>query len=139
MLDKRGWHQKVQEHMDCMKDVNLLEEMSLLPRQEDPEEAALKWLALAVLHGINAGAEKISLKIDNQGVVTASAIYREATLPSPGAEIGAKIVEAVRAVTHLEGDKAKGPLALGLGNDNLTLGIKIKEEGGAKKISLKFP
>ncbi|MFC1814353.1 hypothetical protein ACFL0M_00110 [Thermodesulfobacteriota bacterium] len=61
MKEKRNPHLKVQELCDCFATTDLLKEMSALKGDADIDEAALKWIALAALHGINANAEKISI------------------------------------------------------------------------------
>ncbi len=139
MEDKRNLHLKVQELSDCFATTNYLEEMSKLTSEEDQEEAALKWLALAALHAINAGAKKISLFQGPDGEVSVRAKYRSSELPSPGGDIGAKIIQAVREITHVEGDKAKALLALGIRNDNLEIKVKTEKDKGGELLTLKFP
>jgi hypothetical protein len=48
-------------------------------------------------------------------------------------------MEAVRDVTHLEGDKGKSPLALGIRNDSIELQVKMKTKDDIEKVTLKFP
>jgi hypothetical protein len=139
MEDKRNIHLKVQELCDCYATTDYLEEMSKLAQDQDQEEAALKWLALSVLHAVNAGAKKISLFQAPSGEITVQAKYRASTLPSPGPEIGPKVIEAVRAMTHAEGDKIKALLALGVRNDNLEVKVKTEKEDGGLLLTLKFP
>lgn len=139
MLDKQNLHQKVQELIECHATTNPLEEMSKLPDEADQEEAALKWLALAVLHGVNAGAEKIKLKATPTGETVVEIEYREGTLPSPGPELGPKIIEAARGVSHIDAPKGKVPLAVGVGNDSMMLELKVKDKDEGSKLSLKFP
>lgn len=139
MRDKQSMHLKVQELCDCYATTDPLQEMSALEKDEDRDEAALKWLALAALHGINANAEKIFIARSNEGKVRVTAKYRKSELPNPGSEIGEKIINAVRGITHLEGDKGKVPLALGIRDGSIELSIKIKKSKDGEKISLKFP
>ena len=139
MEDKRNLHLKVQELSDCFATTDYLEEMSKLASDQDSEEAALKWLALAALHAINAGAKKISLLQGPDGAVTVQAKYRASMLPSPGGEIGGKILAAVREITHAEGDKAKALLALGIRNDSLEVKVKLEKEKEGELLTLKFP
>ena len=54
MKDKHSLHLKVQELCDCFATTDPLKEMSLLEKDAEGSGAALKWLALAILHGINA-------------------------------------------------------------------------------------
>ncbi|MFO7739290.1 MAG: hypothetical protein R6V46_12495, partial [Desulfatiglandaceae bacterium] len=92
MRDKETLHKKVQEEIDCFATTNPLKEMSELGKSEDVEEAALKWLALAALHGINMNARKITIIKSGDGEVKVTAEYRPAQLPSPGLTIGEKII-----------------------------------------------
>jgi hypothetical protein len=139
MKERRSQHLKVQELIDCFATTDPLREMSLIPKEKDLDEAALKWLALAVLHGVNFSAKKITLSVAKGGEVTVTAQYREAELPSPGARVGARVVEAVREITHFEGKKDKGPLAVGVRNDSLELGVSVERGDHGESITLKFP
>jgi hypothetical protein len=113
--------------------------MSVIAKEKDLDEAALKWLALAVLHGVNFNAKKITLSLAKGGDVTVTAKYREAELPSPGAGVGARVVDAVRHITHFEGEKEKGPLAIGVRNDSLELTVNVDRDARGDSIVLKFP
>ncbi|MBI5442261.1 MAG: hypothetical protein HY900_13750 [Deltaproteobacteria bacterium] len=139
MLDKRSLHLKVQELCDCYAGTDYLKEMCLVPKEPDPTEAALKWIALAVLHGINSNADKIKISRSEAGAVTVTAEYRKATLPTPGDEIGRAVLEAVRQIVHFEKDKEKGPLALGVRNDSLELEVSTKRKDGGESATLAFP
>jgi hypothetical protein len=113
--------------------------MSEIAKDTDKGQAALKWLALAVLHGINANAEKISLAGTADGSVTARAEYREAELPSPGGGIGQEVIAAVRQITHFEGEKGQGPLALGVRNDSLEIDVQVERDDKGETVTLRFP
>jgi hypothetical protein len=139
MKEKRNLHLKVQELCDCYATTDPLKEMSVVNQDRDREEAALKWLALAALHGVNNNAEEITVSRNKAGEVKVLAKYRETELPSPGSEVGQKIMAAVREITHIEGDKGKTPLALGMRNDSLELKVKIKVTGKGEKVSIEFP
>lgn len=139
MKEKRGAHLKVQELCDCYATTDLLKEMSILRNDEDKDEAALKWLALSALHGINANAKNISISRSTEGDVRVTAEYRKAELPSPGSEVGEKIIQAVRDITHMEGDEGKTPLALGIRESSIEMKIKLKREKDEEKVTLEFP
>ncbi len=62
MKDVQNLHLKVQELCDCFSTTDPLKEMSEIKTGEDRMEAALKWLALSVLHGVNNNAKKVSIK-----------------------------------------------------------------------------
>jgi hypothetical protein len=139
MKEKRNIHLKVQELCDCYATNDPLKEMSEIKGDSDQEEAAAKWLALAALHGVNDNAKEVSITRSPDGNIRVTAKYREAELPSPGPEIGEKIMSAVREITHIEGAKGKSPLALGIRNDSIELTIKMKSKDEGEKVTLKFP
>ena len=139
MKEKRNVHLKVQELCDCYATNDPLKEMSVVKDSTDKEEAALKWLALASLHGVNYNAREVTLIRSKDGKVRVTAQYRESELPSPGPEVGAKISEAIREVTHIEGDKGKTPLSLGIRNDSIELQVKIKTKDDREEVTIKFP
>lgn len=138
MKEKRNLHLKVQELCDCYATNDPLKEMSTVKNEEDKDEAALKWLALTALHGVNGNAKNITITRSKDGEISVTAKYRESELPSPGSEVGAKIIEAVREITHIEGDKGKTPLALGIRNDSIEIQVKMKSEEGQEKVTLNF-
>jgi hypothetical protein len=139
MKEKRNLHLKVQELCDCYATTDPLKEMSTLGHDKDQEEAALKWLALAALHGVNHNAEEITISRNKKGDVKVVAKYRETELPSPGSAVGQKIMSAVREITHIEGERGKTILALGMRNDSLELKVKIKVIGEQEKVEIEFP
>lgn len=139
MLDKRSLHQKVQELCDCFATADPLSEMAGLIKEEDKEEGALKWIALAVLHGINANAKEIKIERSKDGQVKVLAKYRKSELPNPGAEIGGKILEAVREITHIDKEEGKVPLTLGIRDSSLEVCVELDEEDGGEEVTIKFP
>jgi hypothetical protein len=139
MKDKRSLHLKVQELADCFATTDTLGEMSKIKDDADKDEAALKWLALAALHGVNANSEKISLMTSGSDKVQVNAEYRRSELPSPGAEIGRKILEALKEITHLEGEDGRTSLVLGIRDSSLEVRVKLKRSKDGEKLTLKFP
>jgi len=139
MKEKRNLHLKVQELCDCYATTDPLKEMSEIKGDGDKDEAAVKWLALAALHGVNDNAKEVSISRSPDGNIRVTAKYREAELPSPGSEIGKKIMDTVREITHIEGAKGKSPLALGIREDSIELQIKMKSKDEGEKVTLKFP
>ncbi|HSO60853.1 MAG TPA: hypothetical protein VLR50_07440 [Desulfobacterales bacterium] len=139
MKEKRNLHLKVQELCDCYATTDPLKEMSVVGKDKDQEEAALKWLALAALHGVNNNAKEITIRRNKKGEVRVLAKYRRTELPSPGADVGQKIMAAIRDITHIEGDEGKTLLALGMRNDSLELKVKIKVHGAHEKVRIEFP
>lgn len=139
MKEKRNLHLKVQELCDCYTTADPLQEMSRLPEDEDKEEGALKWLALAALHGVNNNASKITIRKAPGKPVAVTAEYRQSELPSPGNDVGEHIFRAVREITHIDTAKGKTQLALGLRDSSIDLRVKLKSRDGQEKISIKFP
>ncbi len=136
MYDRRNLHAKIQELCDCFATTDPLLEMSKLA--SGPADEALKWIALAVLHGINANAKKITLtKTATAG--SWSAPIQGSGLPSPGVEIGGKVLETLREITHLEKEKGKTPLALGVRDSSLELVVKAEKGRKGKSCPLNFP
>ena len=138
MKDMTTLHLKVQDLCNCYAQTDPLKEMSLVKKDADKEEAALKWIALAVLHGVNMGAKEISLSKAADGTVKVIAEYRDAELPSPGPDIGKKAIEALRAITHIEEKKGELPLALGIRDSNLEVRVKVKQKDDTETVSLTF-
>lgn len=139
MKDSTSIHKSVQDMCDCYSTTDPLKEMSKLQNDSNQEDAAVKWLALATLHGVNHNAEKITLLRDEDGKVRLLAEYRTAELPSPGRETGKKVFDALREMTHIESDKGKTALALGIHDSSLDLSVKIKQKKDREEITIKFP
>jgi hypothetical protein len=139
MRDKESLHKKVQEQIDCFATTDPLKEMSKLVKEGDTGEAALKWLALAALHGINMNAKKIVIFQSGDGDIRVMAEYRPAELPPPGKSIGEKIIESVRGITYLEKEKDQTTLALGIRDSSIELKVKVKKDENGEKVTLKFP
>jgi hypothetical protein len=139
MKDTGSLHLKVQEHCDCFATTDPLSEMSRVKNDTDKEDAAIKWLALAALHGVNNGAEKIVLQKEKDGTATVTVKYKKAELPSPGTAVAEKIFEAVRAITHIEKDEGKSQLALGIRDSSIDLKVEIEKEDDGDCLEIKFP
>ena len=139
MKDKTNFHLKVQDLCDCFATTDPLKEMSVIRNDQNQEDAALKWLALAALHGINDHAEKISLTQKSGGEVEVKAVYRKKTLPSPGKDIAANIIDAVKNMAHFDDGEGKTDFALGIRDSSVELNIEINEEDVGRKIIVYFP
>ncbi len=137
LKDTQNLHLKVQELCDCYATTDTLKEMSDLTKDKDKQEAELKWLALAVLHGINDSAEKITLTRSKDDKIKVIAKYKKSELPSPGKQIGKSILSTIRKITHM--DEGEPPLPLEIRDNSIELVVKIKAEGEKESISLEFP
>ena len=139
MKDSGNLHLKVQELCDCFSQTDPLKEMSKLKKDKTGVDAALTWLALSILHGVNNNAKEISIQLDDDDSVSVIARYRDTGLPSPDAAVAVNIFEAVKEITHIEDDSGKISLAVGIRNSSLDLDIRIQNKDDSKKISIKFP
>ncbi len=139
MKDANSLHQKVQQLCDCFMNSEPLKEMSVLKGDADKDEAALKWLSLAILYGIDSNAKKITVSATKDGGVKVVAKYRATELPSPGPEVGAKILEAVKAIAHFDDGSGKTPLAVGLRDSSIEIGVEAVKEDDEEAVILKFP
>ena len=138
MKEKRNLHLKIQEMCDCYSTSDPLKSMSQMVGEADSEESAVKWLALAALHGINANASSITLFQGGDGAVRVVAEYRPANLPTPSKATAEKIMAVMREITHIEEDKGKLPLSLGIRDSSVDMKIKIKSNTDGNTLSLKF-
>ena len=139
MKDHTSIHKAFQDHCDCYATSDPLKEMSKIKNDIDHEDAAVKWMALTALHGVNHNAEKITLVRGEDGRIKILAEYRPTELPSPGNEAGEKVFNAFRQMTHIETNKGKTALALGIRDSRLDLGVKIKKKKDHEKITIYFP
>ncbi len=139
MKEKRNLHLKVQELCDCYATNDPLKEMSMVKNDEDKDEAAAKWLALAALHGVNDNAEAVTITKSSDGNITVTATYRQSELPSPGSQVGDKVIETVREITHIEEGKGETPLALGIRQDSIELQVKFKSDNNEDSVTITFP
>ena len=137
MKEKRNLHLKVQEMCDCYAASDPLKSMSQMVDEDDADEAAVKWIALATLHGINSNAKKI--KISQSGdSVQVTAEYRSAQLAAPNKDIADKIMATVREITHIEAPKGKLPLSLGVSGSSIDMDVKVKSKKEKSSVTLEF-
>ena len=139
MRDTSSLHQKVQEMCDCYATTDPLKEMSKLEQEGSNQEAATKWLALAVLHGLNSDAEEISIEQGQDGTVKVVAEYRRAELPSPGGNLSSEIINMAKEIIHADSSQAESILAFGVRDNSMELTVRTREERGANKVTIKFP
>jgi hypothetical protein len=139
MKDSRSYHLKVQEMCDCYLNTEPLREMSVLKNDEDKEDAAVKWLALAILYGIDSNAKRISISSTEDGDVKVVAKFRKTEIPSPGTEVGKRVFDLVKQIAHFDGDEGTTALAVGIRDSSLEIGLSSAKEGDEQMVTLKFP
>lgn len=139
MLDSTSMHQKVQEMCDCYATNDPLREMSRLQHDKDEKDAAVKWVAMAVLHGLNNNAEEISIEKSKGGKVKVVAEYRRTELPAPEEGVSDEILKVFKEILHVDSSQGDSTLAFGFRNNSFELNIRTREEGGDHKVTIKFP
>ena len=136
-----NYHLKLQEMCDCYLETDFVPEMQHMatnPPSDDLDEDAIKYLALAIMHAISEQAAKLTLKKKGDAITVALKNEEKLTLPSPAAPVFAKIIEIVRAILHIEEDKGKLPLSLGLRNGEVNLMVKVKREDDKESVAFSF-
>lgn len=139
MRDSSGLHQKIQGMCDCYATNDPLREMSALKDIENDHEAAVKWAALAVLHGLNSNAEEISIEKSGNGKVRVTAEYRTSELPNPKAGVSDEVLKAFKDILHIDGPRGESSLAFGFRDNNFDLKVQTCEEGSDHKVTIRFP
>lgn len=139
MQDKRNLQKKMQEQIDCFAGTDYLTQLGAVKNEPDKEQAPLKWLALAILYGINENAKKIKIEKNEDGSKRLIVEFRDFDLPSPGDDVVDLIFEDLRRMTHIDADKGKISLSVGVRDSSIELEAKLKREDGKEKIVLKFP
>lgn len=145
--EKHSLHQRLQEYCSCYSGTDPKEELARLSSLGvssdslgDPEEVAIKLLGLMILYGLRESASTVELWRDSSEQthleVQAAGKYR---LPAPGAKLVDKAFKVMRAVTHLEGQKASELLSLGLGVDSLSLEVGFDKSGSWEILRISLP
>jgi len=138
MKDTQNKHLKVQEFVDCYATTDFLTEMVKIDNESDGQDAALKWLSLAALHGINEYAEKISISRNKNGRVKVTAEYREKDLPVMNPAVADTIFDTVREISHIDKSHGKTRMALGVRDSSVDLNLELKEKSDKTKLTIRF-
>ena len=136
-----NYHLKLQEMCDCYLETDFVPEMqhmATVPPSDDLEEEAIKYLALAIMHAITEQVAKLSLKKKGDVITVTVKDDEKKTLPAPAAPVFTKIIEIVRTILHIEDDKGKLPLSLGLRNGEVNMTVKVKREDDKESVTLSF-
>jgi len=144
--DDRNYHQRLQEFCDCFMETDYKKELEAASKgisgdpSGDLDELALKFLGLALLHGANEEAKKISLQRSPEGKVLFSVEARGSyQLPPPSARLADHVLAIGRSIIHLDADRGKSLLSLGLRNDRMEISLEFDRQGGGESLSLVFP
>jgi len=144
--DERNYHQRLQEFCDCFMETDFKKELENASKgvsgdpSGDPDELALKFFGLTLLFGANEEAKRISLQRSKEGKVLLSVEARgNYQLPPPSVQLADRIFSIARSITHIEKDRGKSPLSLGLRNDRMEINLHIDRKGGEESLTIRFP
>ena len=116
-----------------------LKEMSRVGNEKNVDEASVKWLALAAIHGINSNANEISIVKTPDGNIRVVAEYRLTELPSPGSAVGDKIIQDIRYIAQQENGSGSRLLSVDVQEGSVDLQVTAKKVGDEERVSLLFP
>ncbi len=132
-----NYHLKLQEMCDCYMETEFRKELQhMVGVVGDLEENSIKYLALALMCAVTEKAAKLSLKSKDGKVTVTVKGEEKVALPAPSQPLFEKMVAIMRGILHLDEDKAKTTLALGLRSGDMDLQVKVERRPG--KESLKF-
>jgi hypothetical protein len=132
MKDASSSHLGLQNLIDCYLETNPPEVLQRwadnnwkLEKNEDIDDASLKYLALVLLNGIESRAQKIILEKGCPALIVAKDTQH--MLPAASESLVARGLEMLREICGMEDVEADGILSLGIRNDRLELNIKKSE------------
>ena len=144
MKDSNSLHLKLQEYADCFSESDAASELEEISRKGaggnstgDLTEVALKYLASAILLGIEKEAKK--LQITRAGAMEGECRLlgkKEVPLPKPPTGLAQAMIGIVRCITGLEADTGESKLAYGLRNDRLDIDVTVHKAGDRESLGL---
>ena len=147
MRDSRSLHLRLQGYADCFAETDPEGELGEISAKgvagdttNDMTEVALKYLALAILHGIDQGARKV--RIESMGPINGSCSLigkKKKKLPRPPTGLAARMVGIIRSITDLENDEGRGKLACGLRDHPIEIDVEIDRTGEQEELTLNLP
>jgi hypothetical protein len=144
--DDRNYHQRLQEFCDCYLETDPKKELEKAAKgasgdpSGDLDELALKFLGLGIFYGAAEKAKKISLHRSKDGKVLFSIESRgKYQLPAPSLRVADRIISIARSITHIDEDKGKEPVSLGLRNDRIEITFQFDRKAEGESFSILFP
>ena len=144
--DDRNYHQRLQEFCDCYMETDPKKELEKAAKgisgdpSGDLDELALKFLGLGIFYGASEKAKKISIQRSKEGktsfTVEGKGNYQ---LPAPTTQLADRLTSIARAITHIDADQGKLPVAMGLRNDRLDITFQFDRKAGGETFSISFP
>ena len=135
-------HLKLQEMCDCYLDTGYAVELARMAAgpESDPEENAVKYLALAIMYGITEKADKLKFKQEKEGKIEVELKgEQKIRLPAPNGDVLDGIIVTIRQILHFDQEGGELPLALGLRTGSVDLKVKMKEKPGKSSLTIYFP
>jgi hypothetical protein len=106
----------------------------------DLDELALKFLGLGIFYGASEKAKKISIQRSKDGKVLFTVESRgQYQLPPPSTQLADRIISIARSITHLEEDRGKESVSLGLRNDRMDITFQFDRKDGGESFLILFP
>jgi len=106
----------------------------------DLDELALKFLGLSVFYGASEKTKTITLQRSKDGkvlfTVDAKGKYQ---LPPPSLRVADRVIHIARSITHIESDKGKLPVSMGLRNDRIDLTFQFDRKPEGESFAISFP
>lgn len=136
-----NYHLRLQEMCDCYMETDYLPVMQGMAGAEskDPEEDAIKYLALAIMFAITEKAKKITLKKKSEELTAKIKNGGKRVLPVPSAAVLDKVFEIMRTILHIEEEKGEMEFSLGLRSGEVNVMVKVAREDGRQSLKIKFP
>ena len=146
MTTERSYHLRLQEFCDCFMETDPKKELEKASAgisgdpSGDLDELALKFLGLSVFYGASEKARSITLQKSKDGkilfTVDAKGKYQ---LPPPSPRVADRVIYIARSITHIDEDKGKLPVSMGLRNDRIDLTFQFDRTSEGEFFAVSFP
>lgn len=137
-----GLHKRIIDMCDCYLETDYLAAMRAMIGKvpADVEEEAIKYFALTILYGLTGAARKISIKrkAEKVSVFIENDEDETTTLPVPDRSVVERLIAIMGQVMHIDGEKAKMPLALSLKNGQFDVEVKLEQKGSKESLKIRF-
>jgi hypothetical protein len=135
-----NYHLKLQEMCDCYMETDFQTAMQGMTGSDskDPEEDAVKYLALAIMYAITQKAEKLSFKKKGGDLKVTIRNGSKEKLPVPPVAILDKVFDIMRTILHIDEDKGGMQFSLGLRSGEVNAMVKVARERDKESLKIKF-
>jgi hypothetical protein len=135
-----NYHLKLQEMCDCYMETDFHAAMQGMAGADskDPEEDAIKYLALAIMYAITQKAEKLSFKKKGGELKVTIKNGSKEKLPVPPVAILDKVFVIMRTILHIEEEKGGMEFSLGLRSGEVNAMVNVVREEDKESLKIKF-